>query len=247
MIYVQDNDPVLFSYQNELVSAITSVELLDNSNVVLTVLTDILDSVFEDGTKEWFAIFDPHYFKAGETYKINWKGKDVNGASYTFQETGITVSVSKDFYQTFVATLRRSIFDDGEATDYPIETMLSAVKYASSQMNTQPPFTNYGPEQQPFNLLMDFTKIQLYRGKAAREALETFTYNDIGKSFNLDRSPKLLALVQDLARSAEQQLLIYKKNLRPVMMGLASRYARRSGSTARALFISRAIFRNFVR
>lgn len=247
MIYVQDNDPVLISYRNELVSTLSTVELLSSTDQVLTVIQNPISSELEDGITEWYAIFDPHYFQADQIYKINWIGTNVNGSAYTEQETGIEVKISNDFYSTFTSSLRRSIFDDAQAADYPIPTILEAIKYATSLVNLYPPYSSMDVYSIPYNLLLDFSKIYLYRGKAAREAMETFQYNDIGKSFNLDRSGRLLALAQDLARSAEQQLAIFKKNLRPVLMGLASRYTRRTGSSARSVITQRIIFRNFTR
>lgn len=246
MIYIQSNDPVMFSYQNSLVSTITSAELTDNADVSLTVVTP-LDYTLADGTKEWYAIFDPSYFEPDSTYKIVWSGKNTNGSAFEFTETGISVKISTDFYQTFIDSLRQAVMDDGEACDYLPNALLGAVKWASNYINAQPPVTNIPTETIPYNFLLDFSKIYLYRAKASREALETFNYSDIGKSFNLDRSPKLLALADNLSRSAEQQLQAYKKNLRPRMLGLQSRNARRSGASARSMMYNRVIFRSFIR
>lgn len=243
-VYIGSDEPVLLNYSDSLIRDLTAAILKTNTDVEITRVAP-LDSTLPDGSKFWTAVFDPEYFEPDINYKIEWIGTNQNGAPYSFVESGISVKVSTDFYSTFIHDLRLSLMDDGDVVDYPIKNMLAAVKQALSYVNAQAPVTSLTSSQVPYNLLMDFTKVNLYLAKASRETMDNFTYNDIGKSFGVDRAPKLLQLAGELKRSAEAQLLLWKKNIRPNAMGLSTRYARRGLTSTRAGFIQRIVYRNF--
>lgn len=247
MIYVAGYDPILVSFKNPSFSTVSSVVLNTSADVELTTVTSILDTTLTDGSKEWYAVFDPSHFSEEGSYKLVWSGLDTNSSTISFIEDGIQIRYTRDFYSSFLEAVRLSMMDDGEVCDYHPVSLVQSVKHAASYFNTQPPITNFHPEDIPFNLLLDYSKIYLYRAKASRETMNTFTYSDIGKSFNLDRAPKLLQLVDNLSRQSDQQLNTFKKQLRPAIKGLMSRYARRSATTARSMMMSRTIYRNFVR
>lgn len=245
-VYITPDDPVLLSFKNELAASIATATLLKSDDTELTQVTP-LDCVKEDGSKEWFAFFDPFYFSPDLTYKIRWDGLATDGTDFTELETGLSVKVSNDFYATFMLSLRQAISDDGESCIYSPAAMLQSVKYARDLINNYPPLTRLSIEYLPYNLLVDYSKIYLYRSVATSEMMNSFTYNDIGKSFSFDRGPKLLQLVDNLTRGADTQLALYKKHLRPKFAGVMSRYARRSPGSARSLMLHRVLFRNFVR
>lgn len=241
MIYVSQGSPVLIYYTNDAVKKVQTATLLNDSDEPLSTVTPLDGSV--DGVVKWGAFFDPELFETDNTYQISWEGLDENGDAFTDVEEDITVKESTNFYASFFETLRNSLFDDGFSYNYPLEMMNGAISYAVSFFNTQPPVTTASVETIPAHYLIDLSKIYLYRGLASREAMETFSYNDIGKSFNLDRSGRLLALAQQLEGSIIKQLEVYKRNLRPQILGLRSRYARRTGNTIRANMYDRIIYR----
>ena len=245
-VYITPDDPVLLSYKNELVTTISKATLLNASDVELTQVTP-LDCLKDDGSKEWFAFFDPSYFLPDTLYKIRWDGVGTDGEDYTETETGLEVKISTDFYNTFMLSMRQSLSDDGETCIYSPQTMLAAVRYARDLINNYPVLTNLPVESLPYNLLLDYSKIYLYRSVATSEMMNSFTYNDIGKSFSFDRGPKLLQLVDNLTRGADSQLALYKKHLRPSFKGMMSRYARRAAGGVRAMMIHRVLFRNYTR
>lgn len=250
-IFVGQDQPVLFDFFDESVKELTKATLQYSNST--TIMQAVPMSCAEadcdiNSTKYiWSVIFDPRHFRANQTYQILWEGVDINDAPFSHLETGITITYETDFYHGMVKRLRQSILDDGVSCDYHPRMMLEALDYATCIVNSTPPLIEVRPECIPCNLLIDFAKANLYMSRAGREAIETFTYNDIGKSFGFDISGKLLQLAQFLQKNARDYLILWKRHLRPQMMGLMSRYARRSGRTARAMFIERAVYRSFIR
>lgn len=241
MIYVSEGSPVLIYYSNNAVKTVNTATLLNDSDEPLSTVTPLDASV--DDVVKWGAFFDPELFVVDEEYKISWVGVDENGDDFTDVEDNISVKKSNSFYSSFFDSLRRSLMDDGTRYDYPLELYSSAVAYAVSFFNAQPPVTTSNAEGIPLHFLIDLSKIYLYRGLATREAMDTFSYNDIGKAFNLDRSPRLQALAQSLEASIIKQLEVFKRNLRPQIIGLRSRYARHTGRSVRSNMYDRIIYR----
>lgn len=245
-MFAKSNKPVVFEYNNPDAKTITSAILKNGLNQILTQVEPLDCGKCCDITI-WSAIFDPMYFNDSTTYSITWIGTDLNDAPLEDVEGGITITYTQDFYSGFLKTLRQSMLDDGETCDYPIDQLLNAVEYANCLINNTPPFSTCGADDQPCAVLLDLAKVQLYKSRAGKEAMETFTYNDIGKSFSFDISGKLLQLAESLERNALEMLKLIKRNMRPGLRGLSSRYSRRSSSSVRTMHIQRIQFRDFIR
>lgn len=250
-VFVGEGDPVLFDFFDESVKELTKATLQYSNGTPIMQAVPMpcaeADCNINSTKFIWTVIFDPRHFREGQTYQILWEGEDVNDSPFSQLETGVTITYSTDFYHGMVNMLRNSIIADGVSCDYHPRMMLDALDYATCIVNNYPPFVKIDPQCIPCNLLIDFAKANLYMSRAGREAIETFTYNDIGKSFGFDISGKLLQLAQFLHRDAMDYLKMWKRHIRPQMMGLMSRYARRSGRTSRAMFVERAVYRSFVR
>lgn len=206
---------------------------------------EVLDFANDSDLVTWVAFFDPGSFENNVSYKIDWVGIDLNGASYTKAETGISVSYTDSVFAPLVKFLRQSIFDDGVASDYPPAAFLNAIKISVSKINSYPPLTSYALEIIPFDLLIDYARIELYRAKMAREALETFQYSDIGKSFSIDRSTKLKMLIDDIESRLSEKIKLFKTNNSVHFRGMYSRAASRTSTSVRGKHISQIIYRNF--
>lgn len=245
MLFVKNGKPVVFDYVNNLVKELKTATL-SNSIEELSQVSPISCSECCEGVV-WSAIFDPGYFKENEVFSILWSGTDLNGSAFSDLEENLVIKYNNDFYPSFVELLKQSMSNDKEDCNYNVNAILSSIDYASCLINSVPPFTNCSPDQQPCSFLLDLVKSQLYKNQAGKEAGESFTYNDIGKSFSFDVSSKLLQIGESLERSAMENLKLYKRNLRPDFKGLASRYSRGTRNTLRSFYIHRQIYRNNVR
>lgn len=234
-----------------------SIQLIDNSFKIvskanlktsddtLVESVEVLDFSNDSDVISWVAFFDPGSFENNVSYKIDWIGLDLNDAPYSKVENGISVSYTNSVFAPLVKFLRQSIFDDGVASDYPPAAFLNAIKLAASKINSYPPLTNYSLEIIPFDLLIDYARIDLYRSKMAREALETFQYSDIGKSFSIDRSTKLKMLIDDIEGRLTEKIKLFKTNNSVHFRGMYSRAAPRTATGVRGKHISQIIYRNF--
>lgn len=236
------SEPVVFTFRSTVFNTVSNATL-KKSDDSLVQQVDVFDFMGDDEVTYWVAYFDPGLFLPDTTYKILWSGIDLNGAGYTFTENGILVFYSDAVYSNLIRILRQSIFDEGSASDYPPQSFVNAIRLAASKVNRTPPFSSYSIEEMPLDILIDLARIELYTARLARESLDTFDYNDIGKSFRLDRSDKLRSLIDSLKTTTMEQLTIFKQNSGIFFKGLTSKYLQRRYTGVRGKNISQIIYR----